>query len=770
MIMSRALFVLLLLVTVALPAPAQESGVPPILPADRTPQQITPPQPPTPVPAPIPAPPPARPEAEQRAPEPAPHAASGQSVDELERLLRTLENDAERQRLIETIRALVQTHRGTAAPESPMPDRVAGRFIESLSSEIGGVGAAILRAAAFIADAPKLGHWITSTLSDPLTRSRVWETLQTLFLILLGSVPALLLSRHTLKPARLRLEQRAAGVTGWHRWPYGLYHLLLALVPSVMFGIAAFAILAVLEPTFVVALIASAMINYAVVAQAVGLFSWMVLAPKVASLRLIPIDGESAVYVHIWVKRITNLSVYGTFLASASYIVGLPYSGYVFLIKLLGVFVALMLAMLIMQNRQSVAAYLAGRAANGATPAPRSLRQRLCEMWHVFALGYVGIAMAIWLLQPEEALAVVFRATVLTIVMTALAWSATRIVRRLIRRAFRPPAELRGQFPNVEARVNRYSQIFDTLAGVLIWLFAALVALSGWGLDSFAWFFSPTGRRATSSVISIALTILVAVLLWEGIRVGLERYLGVAAAGRSADEQRRVARMRTLIPLIYRLLFSVLAVLVVLVVLSELGINIAPLLAVSGVVGIAIGLGAQQLIRDLIAGVAIVIEDSLAVGDVVQLGTFGGVVESMSLRVLRLRSVDGTVHTIPYGEFHTISNQTKDFSFAVLETQAGVGNDIDRVIEVIQATADELRDDPDFKALIRDAFEFFGVERVTDIAVVYRGRFKVLPGRQWRVVRAFNRRIKMAFDRDGITLPTAPVALVQSPAMAPARA
>ena len=768
MTMSRLASVLLLLVTLAVPAAAQDGNVPPILPTERTPQQIMPPQPRQP-PAPDNAPPAIRPEAPSATPAATPPvAAPVQGVEELERLLRTLENDAERQRLIDTIRALVQAQRGV--PESPVPDRVAGRFIESLSSEIGGVGAAILRAAAFVADAPKLGQWIASTLSDPLTRARVWETLQTLFLILAGAVPALLLSHRALRPARLRLEQRAAGVIGWHRWPYGLYHLLLALVPSLMFGIVAFTVLALLEPTFVVALIASAMINYAVTAQAVGLVSWMVLAPKVASLRLMPVDDESAVYLHIWVKRITNLSVYGTFLASASYIVGLHYSGYVFLIKLLGVFVALMLAMLILQNRHSVAAYLAGRTGNSDASAARGLRQRFCELWHVFALFYVGVAMAIWLLQPEDALAVVFRATLLTIIMTALAWTSTRLVRRLIRRAFRPPAELRAHSPNVEARVNRYSQIFDTLAGILIWLFAALVALAGWGLDSFAWFWSPTGRRTTSSVISIALTVLVAVLLWEGIRIGLERYLTVAATGRSADEQRRVARMRTLIPLIYRLLFGVLAVLVVLVVLSEIGVNIAPLLAVSGVIGIAVGLGAQQLIRDLIAGVSIVMEDSLAVGDVVQLGTFGGVVESMSLRVLRLRSVDGTVHTIPYGEFHTISNQTKDFSYAVVETQASTSNEIDQVIDVIQATANELRDDPDFKALIRDPFEFFGVERVTDIAVVYRGRFKVLPGRQWRVVRAFNRRIKMAFDREGITLPTAPVALVQAPATAPARA
>jgi small conductance mechanosensitive channel len=288
---------------------------------------------------------------------------------------------------------------------------------------------------------------------------------------------------------------------------------------------------------------------------------------------------------------------------------------------------------------------------------------------------------------------------------------------------------------------------------VAIWAFAAAAILEAWGLRSLQWLASQTGRRITSSAISITLTVIVAFAIWEGVRIGLDRYVG-RSVGVSLQEQRRAARVRTMIPLINRVMMMVLGAFVALVVLSEIGVNIAPLLALSGAVGIAVGLGAQQLMKDLIAGVSMVLEDTAAIGDAVTIGDKSGVVEQMSLRALKLRSLDGTLHTIPFGEFKVISNMSKDFSFAVVEIHASYKDEVDKVVAVMKAVAAEVRKDPDVGTVIRGDFEMFGPEKLGDQAILYRGRFKTLPGRGALVVRAFNRLIRRAIETEGIEIPS----------------
>lgn len=733
-----------LLVAVAGVAVAQAPAQPPqAAPAPSPPPVVAPPQPVQAAPAPVAPTPPAQ----QAAPANA----------ELERLLQTLENDAERQRLIDALRALVQAQRGgqpAPAEAAPPIERVGGRFVESLAEQIGGIGAAVLRAAGFIADAPKLWQGLRGIVGNPLARERIIETATTIAAILLFSWLAEWAARLALARPRRVFESRP-GATGWRRARDGFYHALLALVPIAVFGAASFVVLGIVEPSFVVALIAVAMVNASLLARAIGLASWTILAPRVPRLRLLPLADETAAYFDLWVRRIAGVSIYGQFLAEAVYIVGLPYAGYVFLLKLLGIVVALMLVILVLQNRQTVAQIIAGSEAAGSGEAEagashRAVR-RFADFWHVPALIFVAFVLAVWLLQQDSFVSVL-QAAALTLALIALAWLASRIVRRLIARVFTIGEDLRQRFPTLESRANRYSQILDVTAIGAIWAFAITAILEGWGLRSLEWLGSPSGRRITSSIVSITLTVLVALAIWEGVRIALDRYVG-RAAGASLDDQRRAQRIRTMIPLINRVLLMVLGAFVGLIVLSELGVNIAPLLALSGAVGIAIGLGAQQLIKDLIAGASMVIEDTVAIGDAVEIGDKAGVVEDMSLRALKLRALDGTLHTIPFGEFKIISNMSKDFSFAVVEVHVAYSADVDTVIALIKTTAQALRQDPDVGPLIRSDFESFGAERFGAAAIIYRGRFRTLPGRSALVVRAFNRAIKIAFDRAGIELP-----------------
>ena len=188
-------------------------------------------------------------------------------------------------------------------------------------------------------------------------------------------------------------------------------------------------------------------------------------------------------------------------------------------------------------------------------------------------------------------------------------------------------------------------------------------------------------------------------------------------------------------------------------VLSEVGLNIAPLLAGAGVVGLAIGFGAQTLVKDVITGVFILFEDTLSVGDVVQIGSDSGVVESITIRTIRLRDETGAVHTLPFSSVTSIINMTKDFSFAVFNIGIGYDQDVDKVIEVLRDLGRELQLDPAWAPAILAPIDIIGLDKFADSAVTIKARIKTPPAKQWGVMREFNRRMKRRFDEVGIDIP-----------------
>jgi small conductance mechanosensitive channel len=211
--------------------------------------------------------------------------------------------------------------------------------------------------------------------------------------------------------------------------------------------------------------------------------------------------------------------------------------------------------------------------------------------------------------------------------------------------------------------------------------------------------------------------------------------------------------MRTLLPLLRTSVLVVLVVMAVLIVLSQFGVDIAPLLAGAGVVGLAIGFGSQALVRDVITGAFILAEDQLSVGDVVKVGANSGVVERLTLRTIWLRGADGTVQVVPFGEVKTVENMTKDFSCYVFDVQVAYREDTDRVIEVLREIGDELRQDTDLGPLITVPLEVMGVDSFGDNAVVIKAKITTRPIQQWKVGREFNRRMKKRFDAEGIEMP-----------------
>jgi moderate conductance mechanosensitive channel len=302
------------------------------------------------------------------------------------------------------------------------------------------------------------------------------------------------------------------------------------------------------------------------------------------------------------------------------------------------------------------------------------------------------------------------------------------------------------------------------LIGIVVYALASLTVLQAWNVAAFAWFASDLGRRMTGSLLSIGIVLIIALGSWEISASTIERYLSAIDRG----ETPRRTRIRTLLPLLRTTLLCVIVVMTVLIVLSHIGIDIAPLLAGAGVVGVAIGFGSQALVKDVITGLFILLEDQIAVGDIVDVGKdHAGVVEAITIRTIRLRDLAGTVHTVPFSEVTSVKNLTRNFAYAVARITVSYREDIDRVVEILRQVSDELMTDEALQPWILDPFDYQGVDALDASSVVLLVRIRTMPSKQWVVGRAFNRLVKIAFERHGIALrdPTeivvagAPVAL-----------
>lgn len=253
-----------------------------------------------------------------------------------------------------------------------------------------------------------------------------------------------------------------------------------------------------------------------------------------------------------------------------------------------------------------------------------------------------------------------------------------------------------------------------------------------------------TATRVTLIVLAAWLLAALAQRAIRGFRERLTRRL---------DDPEAVKRAQTL-GRVFRYLASVVIwLLATMLVLGELGVSVAPILGAAGVVGLAVGFGAQSLVRDYFTGFFVLLENQIRQGDVVKLGEHAGLVEEMTLRYVRLRDYDGNVHFVPNGSITTVVNMSRGFAQAVVDVGIAYREDVDRAIAVMRDVGRALREDEAFGPRILDDLEVAGVERLADSAVIVRCRFRVRPLEQWGVRREYLRRLKRAFDERGIEIP-----------------
>jgi small conductance mechanosensitive channel len=262
------------------------------------------------------------------------------------------------------------------------------------------------------------------------------------------------------------------------------------------------------------------------------------------------------------------------------------------------------------------------------------------------------------------------------------------------------------------------------------------------------------GASLSPGVASLLRIGLIVVLAWLAHRFahrlirGLRIYLS-----RNLDDIEEVKRITTL-GRVFRYVASVLVILLAgMLVLGELGVSVAPILGAAGVVGVAVGFGAQSLVKDFFSGFFLLLENQMRHGDVVEVAGIGGVVEEMTLRYVQLRDYDGNVHFIPNGNIGTVTNKTRGHAYAVVDVGVAYRENVDDALAVMREVGLALGADPDWQNRILEDVEIVGVENWADSAVILRCRFKVAPIEQWNVRREYLRRLKHAFDAADIEIP-----------------
>ena len=475
----------------------------------------------------------------------------------------------------------------------------------------------------------------------------------------------------------------------------------------------------------------------------------MIFASRNDALRLLPMGHESAAYWNAWLARLAGFIGYGLMVVvpiinfQISPVVGQA-------VGLVIMLLAFLYAVLVItQNRDDVRGRLEGMAAEAEFSVTRVLTGMLAKSWHLLAIAYFLALFVVTVLNPETALPFMAKATVQTLVAVAVGFVLELLLTNLVSRPLVIPAETHLKFPMLEQRLNSYIPKAVKVVQAVVLIAVILVVMDAWSLFSLgAWIASDAGLTTIARLVTVALVVTVATLLWIGIASWIEHRLNPETGGGEPT-----SREKTLLTIFRNAIAIVILTMTIMISLAELGINIGPLIAGAGVLGLAIGFGAQKLVQDIITGVFIQLENAINAGDVVTAAGITGTAEKLSVRSVGIRDLSGTLHIVPFSAVDTVSNYMREFGYHVGEYGVAYREDTDNVIQHLRAAFDELLESEEAQGVIIGELEVHGVTALADSSVNVRVRIKTLPGSQWAIGRQYNRLVKRHFDAADIEIP-----------------
>ncbi|CAG8867989.1 hypothetical protein PS627_02750 [Pseudomonas fluorescens] len=407
-----------------------------------------------------------------------------------------------------------------------------------------------------------------------------------------------------------------------------------------------------------------------------------------------------------------------------------------------GLLATLVFASLVIRLRRPVAHLIRNRPYEDRVQH-RALQETLrifSTLWYLPILLMILVSAVHLIGAGEESQRALQNALLTTVLLVGTVFLST-----LLQHLFTPRANTPAP------RLRPYKELLRSLAHALlrIVMAVAFIELLGriWGFSVIDFAMRNTlGRAISDSLSSIGLILLVTWLLWVVLDTAIQEALKPAVGRRSSRQPS--TRVRTILPMLRNAIKIILVVICTITTMANLGINVAPLLAGAGVVGLAIGFGSQQLVQDVITGLFILIEDTIAIGDWVVLDSgHAGTVESLTIRTLRLRDGKGFVHSVPFGQIKAVTNQSRQFAYAFFSVQFTYDSDVDASLGLIHEVGQSISEDPLLRINLQGPLQVFGVDRMDLNGFVLTAQFRTISGGQYAVSRAFNERLKKKVDQ-----------------------
>jgi len=484
----------------------------------------------------------------------------------------------------------------------------------------------------------------------------------------------------------------------------------------------------------------------------------VIMAPATPGLRLLPLEDRDAKFLYRWIFRISLVAAIlitpGIILRNA----GRSEELFNLFFILSGLSVSILMIVMIWQSRQRVAEAICADASEGVC-VESSWRTKFARTWHYFAILYVAGSGTFWLINVFLGSKGKIINLIASLFLIPIFIGLDQWVQRLLKIAS-------GELPEVidfsdenksetsaEPPLEKKSNIKD-FAPLIRRLFRlALVALlffivlGLWGID-----FS-VGRIFAADALKIIMVLIFGFVIWEFVKSRIDRKLQEEMPEDDEEKEEGGAggsRIGTLLMLLRKFVMAVMFVMVSLIILSNLGVNIGPLIAGAGVIGLAIGFGAQTLVKDIIAGIFFLIDDAFRVGDYIETAGTKGMVEHISLRSLRLRHPRGPVFNIPFGSMGTVKNNSRDYIISKLDFRVRYDTDVDKVRKIVKKINDKVMADKEMAPVMLGKLKSQGVRELDDSAMVMRVKFKTIPGEQFVVRREVFRMMQESFRKNGI--------------------
>ncbi|MEN3793329.1 mechanosensitive ion channel domain-containing protein [Fulvimarina sp. MAC3] len=517
----------------------------------------------------------------------------------------------------------------------------------------------------------------------------------------------------------------------------------LSIILSWAGGIVAASVFANGQPGFNQQLFLNAFLVIEMIKVVLALF----VSPNYPALRLTPFSNRQASYWYFWLSRFISVLGY-TFLfvapviRSASTVQAADATRFIVVIAcvLVGLF-------LILKNRGTVRERLKRAKKNGDSSVGAHINAFIGQIWWIVAIGFILAAFIVWLRSPEEGLRFLTLGTLKTIGAMAVGGLIVSVLSRWIASGIPIPETVKDKLPLLERRVNSF--IPNALTVVRVFVVVAVLAyvLEAWSIVSYSnWLATSTVQAFVGGLVGGGIILCIGVAIYIAVSSWIEYRLNPNYGTIPT------ARERTLLSLFRNAFTIAMVVIVTMLVLSQIGIDIAPLLAGAGVVGLAIGFGAQKFVQDIITGAFIQIQNAMNEGDIVEVNGVTGTVEQLTVRSVGLRTVDGTWCLIPFSSVDQVANYSKDFAYYVADIGVAYRENTDDVEDMMVDAFQELKTTSVAENLIGE-MEMWGVQELGDSAVVMRGRVMTKPGTQWGIGRAYRGIIKRMADERGIEIP-----------------